>query len=153
MARRRILMTMPASAQATFDAFHDHQARLAWDTLLDGAGIEGGQRFPEIGAISRNPGRGLARFIVLRTRYVNYLPGKLAAAVIVEPAGPFQWWAASLHHRDTRPNESELAYTFDLRLRPRWFGRVMDRFAAGLFERATRRRFRALAEYLRNAGT
>ncbi len=149
-------MTMPATAMDTFEAFHNHDRRREWDTLLRGSAIDGGHSHPFIGAVSSNPGRGLARFITLRTRFVNYVPGTLAAAVIVEPAGPFQWWAASLHHRDIAEGRSELAYTFTLRLRPRWFGRLFDRLTAAAFERATRKRFAALAKYLdeqqRNAG-
>jgi hypothetical protein len=36
----------------------------------------------------------------MRTRFVNYRPGQVAAAVLVEPMGCFQWWAASMRHRD-----------------------------------------------------
>ncbi|VVO36149.1 hypothetical protein PS691_05336 [Pseudomonas fluorescens] len=143
-------MDMPASAAQAFEAFHNHDIRRHWDTLLRHAAIEGGHTHPFIGAISINPGRGLARLFSMRTRFVNYVPGTLAAAIIVEPAGPFEWWASSMHHRDTDAGCSELVYTFSLRLRPRWLGRCFNGLAAWLFERATRRRLTAMANYLAN---
>ncbi|WP_147172477.1 hypothetical protein [Pseudomonas sp. SJZ079] len=148
MARRRIQLTMPGSAAQTFEAFHNHDVRQRWDTLLKHAALEGGHSHPFIGAISHNPGRGLLRWLSMRTRFVNYIPDSLAAAVIVEPSGPFEWWAASMHHRDIDESRSELVYIFNLRLRPRWFGQFFNGLAAWLFERATRRRLNAMANYL-----
>ena len=59
--RGRIVLTMPATGEATFEAFHNHQVRLKWDTLLSRAEIEGGGCHPYIGAISYNQGRGWKR--------------------------------------------------------------------------------------------
>nr|WP_243434618.1 SRPBCC family protein [Pseudomonas sp. 30_B] len=141
---------MPASAEAAFDAFHDHRQRLRWDTLLSEAYVEGGAAYPSIGAISVNRGRGLRRCFMLRTRFVNFDPPRRAAAVLVEPSGLFRHWAATLQHRDIEAGQSELLYSFDLAIRPRWLGRWMDAWVAAFFERAIRRRFAALASYLRS---
>ncbi|WP_133648686.1 hypothetical protein [Paraburkholderia flava] len=73
--------------------------------------------------------------------------------VIVEPAGPFAYWGASMRHRDRTDGTSELIYTFDLKLRPRVIGRLFDPLAATMFARETRRRFNALASYLATSGT
>lgn len=139
---------MPAPAEVVFDAFHDHRQRLRWDTLLSEAYVEGGATHPSIGSISVNRGRGLQRCFVLRTRFVNVDPPRRAAAVLIGPSGLFRHWAATLQHRDLDAGYSELLYSFDLSLRPRWLGRWMDTLVARLFERATRRRFAALASYL-----
>lgn len=63
--------------------------------------------------------------------------------------GMFQWWAASMRHRDIDAASSELIYTFTLRLRPKWLGRVLDHLVNRLFEWETRNRFAAMAVYLR----
>jgi hypothetical protein len=42
-----------------------------------------------------------------------------------------------------------LIYTFTLRLRPKWLGRVLDPLVNRLFEWETRNRFAAMAVYLR----
>lgn len=144
---------MPAPAKAVFEAFHDHRRRLQWDTLLSEAYVEGGADYPAVGAISVNRGRGLRGGFVLRTRFVNFDPPRRAAAVLVEPAGLFRQWAATLQHRDLEDGTSELLYTFDLALRPSWLGVCLDAWVTSLFERATRQRFAALAAYLRRQST
>ncbi len=149
MSRHKITLVMPAPAAATFEAFHNHSVRLEWDTLLSMANVEGGGSHPYIGAVTFNQGRGWMRPMSMRTRFVNYQPGKVAAAVLVEPAGVFQEWSASMRHRDLDEGKSELIYTFSLRLRPHWIGMFVDGWANRLFARATRKRFLALSDYLR----
>ncbi|GFM67092.1 SRPBCC family protein [Pseudomonas cichorii] len=149
MRQNRIRMIMPASAADAFEAFHDHDVRMRWDSLLSRAEVEGGGSHPYVGAITFNQGRGWKRFFAMRTRFVNYQPGRVAAAVLVEPAGWFEGWAASMQHRDIDDARSELIYTFRIQMRPRWLGRVLDPLVNRLFEYETRRRFAAMAEYLR----
>lgn len=149
MSRQKITLVMPAPAAATFEAFHNHNVRLEWDTLLSIANVESGDSHPYIGAVTFNQGRGWMNLLSMRTRFVNYQPGKVAAAVLVEPAGVFQEWSASMRHRDLNEGTSELIYTFNLKLRPHWFGRFVDEWANRLFARATRKRLLALADYLR----
>ena len=43
----------------------------------------------------------------------------------------------------------ELVYTYAIRLRPLWPGRLLDPLASLLFAWETRRRFAAMARYLR----
>lgn len=90
--------------------------------LLSRAEIEGGGCHPYIGAISYNQGRGWKRYLSMRTRFVNYRTSELASAVLVEPSGPFKWWAATMRHRDLSGGTSELVYSFTLQLRPAVLG-------------------------------
>lgn len=145
----RLTFAMPATAAEVFEAFHDHQVRLRWDTLLSHASVEGGGRHPAVGAVSVNIGRGWKRLFRLRTRFMTYDPPYLAAATLVAPAGLFREWSASLRHRDHGDGTSALIYTFSLALRPRWLHRIGARWVHAQFERETRARFTALAEYLR----
>jgi hypothetical protein len=147
-ARRRIVLTMPASAAYTFEAFHNHQVRLEWDTLLSCAQIETGGTHPYIGAVSYNQGRGWKKHLSMRTRFINYRRSELAAAILVEPSGPFEWWGATMRHRDLSGGTSQLVYSFNLRLRPAWLGFLLNGLAIRMFEHETRRRFQALAGYL-----
>jgi hypothetical protein len=148
MVQRRLTLTMPATAEAAFEAFHNHAKRLEWDTLLSDAYVEGGGSHPYPGAISYNLGRGWKRFFAMRTRFVNYQPPTIAAAVIDAPTGLFELWAASMRHSNVGDGTSLLHYTFSIRLRPRWLGRVLDPMVIWLFERETRQRFAAMAAYL-----
>lgn len=100
MTQRRLIFIMPASAATAFEAFHNHAIRSTWDTLLAGATVEGGGTHPYVGAVTSNAGRDWMSGFGMRTRFVAYEPGRLAAATIVEPAGPFAYWGASMRHRD-----------------------------------------------------
>ncbi|GAC1030770.1 hypothetical protein thsps21_15970 [Pseudomonas sp. No.21] len=148
MSTHRFTLVMPASADATFEAFHNHRVRLQWDTLLAVAHMEAGDSHPSIGAVSFNRGKGWKRLLAMRTRFVNYQPGKVAAAMLVEPTGLFESWAASMRHRDIEAGRSELIYSFSLTLRPRWLGVLLDPLANRLFAWEARRRFAALAVFL-----
>jgi hypothetical protein len=90
----RLIFHMPATSVAVFDAFHNHDTRLQWDTLLKQATVEGGHRYPHVGAVSINVGRGWRAAFRLRTRFVAYDPPRLAAATIDQPAGIFNEWSA-----------------------------------------------------------
>jgi hypothetical protein len=69
---------------------------------------------------------------------------------MVEPSGPFALWAASLRFKDRDDGESDLIYTYSIKLRPRWIGGLFDPVAGMLFAWETRRRFAAMADYLRD---
>lgn len=148
ITRGRIVLVMPASAAATFEAFHNHPIRLKWDTLLSRAEIEGGSTHPYIGAISYNQGRGWKRYLSMRTRFINYRNAELAAAILLEPSGPFEGWAATLRHRDLYDGTSELVYSFTLRLRPAALAVCLNGLAIRMLEYETRKRFIALSQYL-----
>ena len=84
----------------------------------------------------------------MRTRFVNYRTSELASAVLVEPSGPFAWWAATMRHRDLGDGTSELTYVFKLQLRPASLARLANGLAIRVFEYETRKRFLALHYYL-----
>lgn len=148
MAQGRLHLIMPGTAAAAFEAFHNHAVRLRWDTLLAVAYVEGGASHPSPGAVTVNWGKGWKCWLGMRTRFVSYEPPRVAAAVLLEPTGPFAFWAASMRHGDLGDGTSELDYAFHIRLRPRWLGRCLDPLAAWLFARETRKRFAAMAAYL-----
>jgi hypothetical protein len=150
MAHGRLLMIMPAPSAAAFEAFYNHQIRLKWDTLLKITYVEGGGTHPYRGAITVNRGRGWKSPFKMRTRFITYDSSRyIAAAEMVEPIGLFAHWAASMRHKDLPNGTSELIYTFSMRLRPRWLGKLLDPIAALLYRRETRARFIAMAQYLR----
>ena len=148
----RIVFNMPAPAQAAFEAFHHHSIRMRWDTLLAEAYVEGGGDHPYVDAITFNRGKGWKGGMSMRTRFVSYEPPRLAAAVMIEPSGLFGEWAASMKHRDLVNGCSELVYSFNLRLRPRWLLEPFDWIAIRIFAWQTRKRFRAMANYLAASG-
>jgi hypothetical protein len=140
---------MPAKSADAFEAFFNHAVRLEWDTLLDVAYVEGGGTHPHVGAISTNRGRGWKTGLSMRTRFLVYDPPRTASAEMIEPAGPFEQWAASMRFRSRPDGGCDLIYTYSLKLRPPWLDRLLGRAAGALFAWQTRRRFAAMAAYLR----
>ncbi|MEC5386604.1 hypothetical protein VVD49_12785 [Uliginosibacterium sp. H3] len=148
MTTRHITLIMPGTSAEAFEAFHNHHVRLQWDTLLKVAYVEGGGTHPYVGAITANKGKGWKSSLEMKTRFVKYDPPKVAAAVMTEPTGLFALWGASMHHADNPDGTSTLNYTFSIKMRPRWFGSLLDPIAAYLFERETRKRFEAMSRFL-----
>ena len=141
---------MPASAAEAFEAFFNHNERLKWDTLLKVAYVEGGGTHPSRGTITVNEGRGMASPFAMRTEFLTYDPPRSASARLIAPTGIFALWAASMHHKDLGDGTSELVYTYSIRTRPHWLSKILDPIASALFRFETRRRFAAMARYLRS---
>lgn len=152
MARGRLTFEMPAPSVRAFEAFFNHSVRLEWDTLLKVNYVEGGGTHPYVGAISTNLGRGWKTGLAMRTRFLIYDPPRQASAEMIAPTGPFALWAASMRFFDRGHDGCDLIYTYAIKLRPRWLGVLVDPIASQLFAWETRRRFRAMARYLRRAG-
>jgi hypothetical protein len=147
----RLEFLMPAPSADAFEAFFNHEVRLRWDTLLHVTYVEGGGTHPYVGAISTNRGRGWKSGMVMRTRFMVYDPPRLASAEMVEPTGVFELWAASMRFRDRSEGNCDLIYTYAIRLRPKWAAVLFGWAGNILFAWETRRRFKAMADYLRTS--
>ena len=142
---------MHAPSLAAFEAFFNHTTRLRWDTLLALTYVEGGGTHPHVGAITVNKGRGWKGPLSMRTRFLTYDPPRQASAVLVAPAGLFEKWGASMRFEDRADGGSNLIYTYTIHLRARWLRWLLDPVAGVLFAWETRRRFNAMARYLRES--
>lgn len=149
MAHGKLIFIMPASSTDAFEAFFNHSVRVKWDTLLSVNYVEGGGTHPYVGAISMNRGRGWKTNLAMRTRFLSYDPPRQASAQMVAPTGPFAVWAASMRFKNRDDGTSELTYVFSVKLRPKLIGRMFNWLAGRVFAWETRRRFAALADYLR----
>lgn len=147
MPHRRFEFPMPAPSTVVFEAFHNRQLRARWDSLVQGTVVEGGGDHPYVGAVTHNPGKGLLRVLSMRTRFVSYQPGVVAAAEMVGESWPFKRWAASMRHRDLPDGRSSmLIYTYNFETcAPR---RLLVPWVQWAFDRATRERFGRLEAYL-----
>lgn len=143
MAHLKLALPMPAERAVVFDAFHYHRWRARWDSLVRDTRIEGGAPCPSVGAVTRNAGRGWMGALAMRTQFVSYQPGVLAAAVMLGRSFPFARWAASMRHRDA-PGGSLMLYSASFEAAPAWLGPLV----AAVFEAQTRRRFARLQGFL-----
>ncbi len=143
---------MPASARVVFDAFHYHQWRIHWDSLVSRTAVQGGAACPSVGAVSENTGGGLLRALSMTTRFVTYDPPHLAAATMVGHSFPFSRWAASMRHVELEGDRSLLIYTYTFTASPAFLASWLDPIVDRVFLRATHRRFQRLHDFLAMRG-
>lgn len=148
MAHRRFEFEMPAPASVVFDAFHYHQWRRRWDSLVRDTRVEGGAPCPSAGAVTENEGEGGLRLLSMRTRFVSYDRPHLAAASMVGRAFPFSRWAASMRHKPLGQQSSLLIYTYTFETWPAWLRWLFEPPVRFVFEYQTRRRFLRLRDFL-----
>jgi hypothetical protein len=148
MAHRRFEFEMPAAEAVVFDAFHYHQWRLRWDSLVRDTRVVGGAPCPSVGAVTENAGAGGLRLLSMRTRFVSYDRPHLAAASMIGRAFPFSRWAASMQHKPLGPRSSLLIYTYTFETWPSWLRWLFEPPVRWIFEYQTRRRFARLRDFL-----
>lgn len=148
MVHERLEFEMPASTAVAFDAFHFHEWRSRWDSLVSETRVQGGAPCPFVGAVTENTGRGVLRAIDMRTKFVTFDRPHLAAATMLGRAFPFEKWAAAMRHEALGPERSRLVYTYTFTTGPRWLRWVLEPIVGRAFARQTRQRFARMACYL-----
>ena len=139
MIKDSVSEEIPAPCEAVFDLVHDYGRRLTWDTLLRAAYMEGGA-VPASGAVAVCSGKWVVGGLTLRTVYVSFRRGKVAAVKMINAPPFFRTWAASIRHEPVGPASSRLIYTWNFNARLR----VLEPVMAFFFRWETRRRLRAL---------
>lgn len=147
MPTAEIKEIIPASAKAVFDLLHDYQRRLEWDTLLRAAYLE-----PEFSvackdAVSVCQGRFLLGGFALRTVYVSFERGKVAAVKMLNNPPFFDTFAASIRHFDISENSSEIVYKFSFTAKPKFLRWFLHPVMSKVFAWETRKRLQALKKF------
>lgn len=143
MVREAVSEELPADCDAVFDLVHDYDRRLQWDTLLREAFVEGGRPAAK-GEVAVCSGRWIVGGLRLRTVYVSFTRGEVAAVKMVNRPPLFDRWAASIRHEPAGERRSRIVYTYNFAARPRWLAFVLEPILAVVFRWETRRRLRAL---------
>jgi hypothetical protein len=148
MVHRKLEFTMPATASVVFDAFHFHQWRHRWDSLVSATEVVGGAPCPYVGAVTNNAGGTWMRMLSMQTRFVSFDRPSLAAASMVGTSFPFSRWAASMRHKDVAGQGSVLIYTYTFDVVPFWLAWVLRPAVHAVFAHQTRKRFHRLQLFL-----
>jgi hypothetical protein len=148
MAHDRFEYDMPAPAAVVFDAFHYQYWRHRWDSLVHATHVLGGAPCPYVGAVTENSGGGVLRPIAMRTRFVSYEPGRVAAATMEGRSFPFVRWAASMRHRPLEAGRSLMVYTYSFECGPRLLRWVVEPVVKRVFDWQTQRRFARMKAFL-----
>jgi hypothetical protein len=147
MVHAKVSDEMPASCDAVFDLVHDYPRRLEWDTLLREAFVEGGGAATR-GAVAVCRGRWLVGGLTVRTVYVSFTRGEVAAVKMIDRSMLFARWAASIRHEPVAEGRSRIVYTYNFRARPRVLAFLLEPILAIVFRWETRKRLRALQRAL-----
>ena len=138
---------MPIAAAEVFEIVHDYDRRLEWDTLLSEAYIEPPFDFAGKGVITVCRGRRILGSIAIRTEYVTFEKGKVAAVRMLEPTSLFQTFAASIRHFNLEDGRSSVVYKFNFTSRPRFMRAMFEPVMFRLLKWETGKRLRALREF------
>ncbi len=148
MKHGRVSEELPASADVVFELLHDYGRRLDWDTLLSACWLEGGATKASKGVVSVCVGRRSLGALALKTEYVSFEPGKVAAVKMLNQPPFFGTWAASIRHEPLPDGRSRVTYTYNFTARPRWLAWALEPVMALVFRWETRKRLAALRKYL-----
>lgn len=138
---------IPASAETVFALLHDYKRRLEWDTLLQEAYLE--PEFAEAarGAISVCRGKWILGGFALRTEYVSFEKGKVAAVKLLNQPPFFESFAASIRHFAVSENKSEIIYKFSFTAKPKWLRWLLHPVMRRVFAWETRKRLKGVKKF------
>ncbi len=149
MPTAEIKEIIPASAEAVFALLHDYERRLEWDTLLQEAYLEPEFEHSEKGAISVCRGKTILGGFAVRTEYVSFEPGKVAAVKMLNQPPFFASFAASIRHRKIDDENSEVIYKVNFTAKPRVLRPILNPIMRRVFIWETRKRLRALKNFIK----
>lgn len=147
MPTAEIREIIPASAEAVFELLHDYNRRLEWDTLLREAYLEPEFEKSERGAISVCRGKRILGGFAVRTIYVSFEPGKVAAVKMLNQPPFFDTFAASIRHRKIDDAHSEVIYKVNFTAKPRFLRPILNPIMRFVFIWETRKRLSALKNF------
>ena len=138
---------MPIAAAEVFEIIHDYKRRLEWDTLLSEAYVEPEFSVADKGVVTVCRGRRVLGSIAIRTEYVTFEKGKVAAVRMLEPTSFFQTFAASIRHLDLEDGTSNVVYKFNFTSRPPFIRAICEPIMLRVLKWETGKRLRALQAF------
>ncbi|MGC2236995.1 MAG: SRPBCC family protein [Pyrinomonadaceae bacterium] len=147
MPTAEIKEIIPASAEKVFALVHDYKRRLEWDTLLQEAYLE--PEFTEAGrgAISVCRGKPMLGGFALRTEYISFEKGKVAAVKMLNQPPFFDTFAASIRHIEINETRSEIIYKVNFTAKPRLLRPILHPVMRFIFVLETRKRLKTLKKF------
>jgi ribosome-associated toxin RatA of RatAB toxin-antitoxin module len=147
MPTTEIREAIPASADEVFELLHDYKRRLEWDTLLSEAYLEPEFEKAEKGAVSVCRGKAILGGFAVRTSYVSFEKGKVAAVRMLNSPPFFDTFAASIRHVPIDAENSEIIYKVNFTAKPRWLSGIIQPVMKAVFAWETKKRLQALKKH------
>ncbi len=139
---------LPISAAEAFNLIHDYQRRLEWDTLLQEAYLEPEFTAAAKGAVSVCRGRRILGSIAIRSVYVTFDPGKIAAIKMLNRPPFFETFSASIRHFDLPDDASKIVYKFNFTARPAFLRPILHPIMLKVLKWETGKRLKSLKTYV-----
>jgi hypothetical protein len=147
MPKLTIKETIPASCDDVFSVVHDYERRLEWDTLLQKAYLENADQ-AGVGVVAVCVGKTALMGLEIRTAYVSFQLGKVAAVKLSCPAPLFASFAASIRHFDLGGDSSEIIYELNYKAKPAFLQLLLHPIMSRMLEWETRKRLGSLKRYV-----
>jgi hypothetical protein len=147
MPNAEIKQTIPANVFDVFDLIHDYKRRLQWDTLLQKAYLEPEFSVAGKDAISVCQGKIILGGFTLRTKYITFERGKVAAVKMLNQPPFFDTFAASIRHFEIDENKSEVVYYVNFTAKPKLLRPILHPIMKAIFTLETKKRLTALRKF------
>lgn len=147
MPKLTVKETIQAGCEEVFRIVHDYGRRIEWDTLLQAAYLEGTDR-ADVGVVAVCVGKTALMGLEIRTAYVSFQSGKVAAVKLSSPAPFFDSFAASIRHFDLANDCSEIVYELNYKAKPAFLRPLMHPIMSRMLVWETRKRLRSLKRYV-----
>jgi len=152
MPHAKLRELIPAPPDQVFALLHDYSRRLTWDTLLSQAYLTDGFTTAGLGAISVCKGKRHLGAIALKTQYIVFQPGQVAAIKMINRPPFFHEFAATIRHSPapTNSNSSWIEYTFHFTARPKFLRFLLHPIMQRAFQAETQKRLHALKHHFQS---
>ncbi|MEM0913460.1 MAG: SRPBCC family protein [Planctomycetota bacterium] len=147
MPKGLLVEIIPATCDDVFDLLHDYERRLEWDTLLQDAHLCDGWTSAELHATSICTGHWYLGGIALKTKYVSFVPGSIAAVVMLNQPPFFGRFIATIRHREIEDSASSVEYRYDFEAKPTCLRWLLHPVMSCVFRWETRKRLRSLRRH------
>lgn len=147
MPKLTVNETIPAGCHEVFRIVHEYGRRLEWDTLLQAAYLEGADK-ANVGVVAVCVGKTALMGIEMRTVYVSFQPGKVAAVKLSSPTPFFDSFAASIRHFRIDDTSSEIVYELNYKAKPALLRPLLHPIMSRMLRWETRKRLRSLKTYV-----
>jgi|SRR6187399_1096354 len=148
MPRHSHSIEIGASCEAVFDAIHDYERRLEWDSMLSRASLLGGATAAKVGVRSLCVGTWKGGLLALETEYVRFERGKVAAVKLTNRPPFFAKFAATIKHTALGQGRSRMTYIYSFRARPIFLAPIFEPIMKVMLSREVRGRVEALRAFV-----
>ena len=141
-----------ASCDVVFDAIHEYDHRLEWDSMLSQARLLAGATTAQVGVRSLCVGTWKSAFLAVETEYVTCKRGRVAAVKLTNRPAFFDSFAATIKHEPLGEARSRATYIYSFRARPRFLAPLLEPVMQRMIAREVRNRLRSLRSFLEHDG-